>query len=243
MITAETLWLRSQAAQQNVIQLAKYNSAFVGTAMIQAMQMGLKAPQAFWGAMARASDGGAAETVLALKPTAPEAPKSPAKAKRATGAASTPEPVPAPAAEPVAVTASAEVIDIPAPAAPAPQPVAAVAADEPAAAEAVPAPAQTAVSEPVPEAVEAPAAAAAANAQPGTPPLLDAPRGGTPDDLTTLAGVGPKLAASLNEVGIYHFDQIAALNEDGIAWLDDRQKGFKMLAARYDIVGQAKALT
>lgn len=74
-----------------------------------------------------------------------------------------------------------------------------------------------------------------------SPHLLDAPRGGVPDDLTALSGVGAKLAAALNEFGIYHYDQIASLDEAGIAWLDAQQKGFRMICGRYDLVGQAKA--
>jgi len=74
-----------------------------------------------------------------------------------------------------------------------------------------------------------------------SPMLLDAPRDGVGDDLTVLSGIGPKLASALNEFGIFHFDQIAGLNAEGIAWLNDNQKGFAMTAERYDIVGQAKA--
>lgn len=74
-----------------------------------------------------------------------------------------------------------------------------------------------------------------------SPHLLDAPRGGVADDLTALKGVGAKLAQALNDFGIYHFDQIASLDEAGIAWLDAQQKGFRMVCARHDIVGQARA--
>ena len=100
---------------------------------------------------------------------------------------------------------------------------------------------------PMPEAA-APATASVAVPDPApiaagpSPHLLDAPRGGKPDDLTVLAGVGAKLATALNEFGIYHYDQIAALDEEGIAWLDAQQKGFRMICARYDLVGQARAL-
>jgi NADH-quinone oxidoreductase subunit E len=73
------------------------------------------------------------------------------------------------------------------------------------------------------------------------PHLLDAPRGGKADDLTTLKGVGAKLATSLNEFGIYHFDQLATLDDTGIDWLNDQQAGFKMLCARYGVVEQARA--
>lgn len=72
-----------------------------------------------------------------------------------------------------------------------------------------------------------------------SPHLLDAPRGGVADDLTVLKGVGAKLAEALNEFGIYHFDQIATLDEAGIDWLNDQQPGFKMTCGRYDLVAQA----
>jgi NADH-quinone oxidoreductase subunit E len=74
-----------------------------------------------------------------------------------------------------------------------------------------------------------------------SPHLLDAPRGGKADDLTVLKGVGAKLATSLNEFGIYHFDQLATLDEEGIDWLNEQQNGFKMLCARYGVVEQARA--
>lgn len=74
-----------------------------------------------------------------------------------------------------------------------------------------------------------------------SPHLLDAPRGGKADDLTALTGVGAKLATSLNEFGIYHFDQLATLDDAGIDWLNEQQAGFKMLCARYGVVEQARA--
>jgi NADH-quinone oxidoreductase subunit E len=86
----------------------------------------------------------------------------------------------------------------------------------------------------VQDAIDAPASAP-------VPHVLDHPRGGAPDDLTALTGVGEKLAKALNAAGIYHFDQIAALDEEAIAWLETRQKGFRMTCARHDLVGQAKA--
>lgn len=97
--------------------------------------------------------------------------------------------------------------------------------------------------EPVPESVSKPAPEPALAADMPSPHLLDEPRGGKADDLTVLAGVGPKLAAALNEFGIFHYDQLAALDDEGIAWLDAQQKGFRMICARHDIVGQARALT
>ncbi|QBY00151.1 hypothetical protein E2K80_04875 [Rhodophyticola sp. CCM32] len=76
-----------------------------------------------------------------------------------------------------------------------------------------------------------------------SPHLLDAPRGGVADDLTSISGIGAKLALTLNEFGIYHYDQIATLDETGIDWLNNQQSGFKALVARFDLIGQAKDLT
>ncbi|MDG3040773.1 hypothetical protein [Roseicyclus marinus] len=90
----------------------------------------------------------------------------------------------------------------------------------------------------MPEVPDAPAIVAVATP---SPHLLDAPRDGLGDDLTTLKGVGPKLAEALKDFGIYHFDQIATLDDEGIAWLDTQQKGFRMICARHDIVAQARA--
>lgn len=103
-----------------------------------------------------------------------------------------------------------------------------------------PAPVAEAAAAPVEAApVEAaPAEAAPAEAAPN-PALLDAPRGGKPDDLTALRGIGAKLAASLNEIGIYHIDQIAALDAEGIDWLDENIPGFKLACTRFDIVAGA----
>jgi small subunit ribosomal protein S2 len=48
---------------------------------------------------------------------------------------------------------------------------------------------------------------------------LSAPRG-APDDLTKLHGVGPQLEKKLNDAGVYHFWQIAAMQPDDAAKLD-----------------------
>ncbi len=44
--------------------------------------------------------------------------------------------------------------------------------------------------------------------------LLAAARDGKPDDLTLIKGIGPAIAADLNRLGIWHFDQIAALGDE-----------------------------
>lgn len=63
-----------------------------------------------------------------------------------------------------------------------------------------------------------------------------------PDDLTRIKGVGEKLAAVLNDRGIYTFDQIAAFDKAAYQWLDDTLGAFKGRGERDDWAGQAKAL-
>jgi small subunit ribosomal protein S2 len=48
---------------------------------------------------------------------------------------------------------------------------------------------------------------------------LSAPRG-APDDLTKLTGVGPQLANKMNEAGIFHYWQFAAMKPEDIAKID-----------------------
>ncbi|MBU2582306.1 MAG: NADH-quinone oxidoreductase subunit NuoE [Alphaproteobacteria bacterium] len=73
------------------------------------------------------------------------------------------------------------------------------------------------------------------------PQGLDGPRGGTADDLKRISGVGPKLERTLNELGIYHFDQIAAWTPEAVAWVDD-YLSFKGRIGREGWIAQAKAL-
>lgn len=93
----------------------------------------------------------------------------------------------------------------------------------------------------------APAAAPAAKAAPApaasgeTPALIDAPEGGKADDLKLISGVGPKLEQTLNEMGIWHFHQVAAWGPADIAWVDDRLR-FKGRIERDDWMSQAKVL-
>jgi len=49
--------------------------------------------------------------------------------------------------------------------------------------------------------------------------LLSAPRG-APDDFTKLTGVGPQLEKKLNDAGIYHYWQLAAMRPEDVAKLD-----------------------
>jgi predicted flap endonuclease-1-like 5' DNA nuclease len=93
-------------------------------------------------------------------------------------------------------------------------------------------------------ATAAPAAAAdPAAAGPGTrPDALDGPRGGTADDLKRIKGVGPKMETMCNDLGFYHFDQIAAWTADEVAWVDQNLKGFKGRVSRDSWVDQARLL-
>jgi NADH-quinone oxidoreductase subunit E len=74
------------------------------------------------------------------------------------------------------------------------------------------------------------------------PERLDAPRGGTADDLKRIKGIGPKLEDLLNNLGYYHFDQIAAWTPEEIAWVDTNIEDFRGRATRDDWVGQARLL-
>ena len=73
------------------------------------------------------------------------------------------------------------------------------------------------------------------------PVLLTAPRDGKKDNLTRIKGVGMKIESMLNEIGVYHFDQIASWNAENIAWADSTL-GFPGRADREHWVSQATAL-
>jgi len=83
-----------------------------------------------------------------------------------------------------------------------------------------------------------PAVGAATEKKPRT---LDAPRKAGADDLKRISGVGPKLEGTLNEMGFWHFDQIAKWGAGEIAWVDSRLK-FKGRIERDEWVAQATKL-
>lgn len=86
-----------------------------------------------------------------------------------------------------------------------------------------------------------PKAKRAAVAPDGKPELLDAPRPEGADDLKLISGVGPKLEQTLNELGIWHFSQVAGWRKKEIAWVDERLR-FKGRIERDDWMSQAKIL-
>ena len=78
-------------------------------------------------------------------------------------------------------------------------------------------------------------------AEESKPLTLDKPRDGGADDLKKVSGVEPKLETMLNELGIYHYEQIAAWTPENIAWVDNRLT-FKGRIERDDWTGQASRL-
>ena len=75
----------------------------------------------------------------------------------------------------------------------------------------------------------------------GVSNALAVPKGGTPDKLTRIKGIGPVNERKLHEHGIFHFEQIAAWTEADVkaaeAYLE-----FDGRIAREDWIGQARAL-
>lgn len=90
--------------------------------------------------------------------------------------------------------------------------------------------------------VAKPAVSAATAAEGKRPEALSGPRGGKADDLKQIKGVGPKLETLCNELGFYHFDQIAGWGADEVTWVDQNLKGFKGRVSRDNWVEQARVL-
>ncbi|MEJ6388571.1 50S ribosomal protein L21 [Gymnodinialimonas ulvae] len=83
----------------------------------------------------------------------------------------------------------------------------------------------------------APEAAASEGTRPAN--LLTEARGGQPDDLKKISGVGPKLEGLLHENGVFHFDQIMEWGASEIAFMDDKLS-FKGRIERDNWIEQAK---
>ncbi|WP_438956377.1 NADH-quinone oxidoreductase subunit NuoE [Cognatiyoonia sp.] len=82
---------------------------------------------------------------------------------------------------------------------------------------------------------------AAKSKGPAKPRTMNAPRKSGADDLKMISGVGPKLEVILNELGFWHFDQIAKWTKAEVSWVDDRLK-FKGRIERDKWIAQAKKL-
>lgn len=74
------------------------------------------------------------------------------------------------------------------------------------------------------------------------PPALVAPIGGEADRLVRIRGLGRKSAEKLNEIGIFHFSQIAAWTPEELQWIVDHL-GPGVRPEHDDWIGQATRLT
>ena len=74
------------------------------------------------------------------------------------------------------------------------------------------------------------------------PAALAAARGGAADDLKKIEGIGPALEKLCHELGIFHYDQIAAWGAAEVAWMDGNLKGFRGRVSRDRWVAQAKLI-
>lgn len=98
---------------------------------------------------------------------------------------------------------------------------------------------------------ETPIADAPEATEPVSPPPAPTPAAPTPaaeagpvaNDLTTIKGLGPKLATTLGEHGITSVAQIAALSPDAAAELDAKLGTFKGRMGRDRWIEQAKLLS
>ena len=62
------------------------------------------------------------------------------------------------------------------------------------------------------------------------------------DDLQRIKGVGPAIEKTLNELGIFRFEQIAGISEYDIDRIAARLRGLRTRIYREDWIGQARAL-
>ncbi|MEL7197689.1 MAG: helix-hairpin-helix domain-containing protein [Pseudomonadota bacterium] len=104
-----------------------------------------------------------------------------------------------------------------------------------------PAPAPTPAPTPAPVAQPTPAPAPAPKPAPAPTPT-PAPKTAALDDLTTIKGVGPKLANMLKDQGITTFAQIAAWSDSDIERVDSMLGRFQGRITRDHWVEQAKLL-
>ncbi|MEZ6001718.1 hypothetical protein [Hyphomonas sp.] len=73
------------------------------------------------------------------------------------------------------------------------------------------------------------------------PMAMSGPVEGHPDDLTLIGGIGPKIQVLLNELGVWHYDQIAEWTPENVAWMDEHLN-FGGRIAREGWVEQAAVL-
>ena len=68
------------------------------------------------------------------------------------------------------------------------------------------------------------------------------PSNGSRDKLQDIKGVGPSIEKTLNEMGIFRFQQVAEMSEYDIDRVANRLKGFRSRIYREDWIGQAREL-
>ena len=105
------------------------------------------------------------------------------------------------------------------------------------------APAAKAAAKPAVKAAAKPAPAKAPRVKkPDGPERLSAPRRGKADDLKEIEGIGPALEKLCNELGFYHFDQIAKWSAADVDWVDANMKTFKGRIVRDKWIAQSKII-
>lgn len=185
------------------------------------LMMGWKEPAGHGAAASQASSSDSSTTQASASAPAAEA----AAPAAAVASAPVAEPEPAAAPEPAAKPAAAKKPAAKKPAAKKP------AAKKPAAKK----PAAK-------KAADKPKSTARPVAPDGKPELLKKARAGGADDLKQIKGVGPKMEKMLNDLGVYHFDQVAGWRKKEVQWVDDNLEGFNGRIERDEWVKQAKVL-
>ena len=71
---------------------------------------------------------------------------------------------------------------------------------------------------------------------------LAEPRGGKADNLMVIEGIGPAIEKLLHNLGIFHFDQIAAFSSAEVDWMNNNLRGFRGRIGRDKWVAQAKLI-
>lgn len=89
---------------------------------------------------------------------------------------------------------------------------------------------------------DAPADAHAADPEQPEPAINGRDRSDDKDDLQQIKGVGPAIEKTLNDLGIYRFNQIAEMSEYDIDRVARELRGFRSRIYREDWIGQARLL-
>jgi predicted flap endonuclease-1-like 5' DNA nuclease len=92
------------------------------------------------------------------------------------------------------------------------------------------------------EALVAPTEAAVAASGPARPSALYATPPAEVHDLKRIKGVGPKVEAQLNALGVWRLDQLAAFSEAELAWLEANVTSVRSSPLRDDWAAKARAL-